>query len=471
MSGYDKGRIENSALLSDIKSVTEADYSPTKYVYVSGTLHNTLEDVPIPKVLLFQEVAKYVEETSGYSLITFIMGQGDYTYRLYPFRDNLEFTVRRKKLYSGGREDPSSIYYERFKAVFIHEDNPTVSMSNEGNRPIEELNTMGIVEVRLELRARYEEAYSIVTADGNYAGETAKSILETVIPYNLNKVRVDWRPLVEAIHVAEPENKEVYRQLPLPRGTLIKDIPGYLQEKGKGVYTRGIANFIDVYKGKRTWFVFPPCDVDLFKKDVERMVIFFAPQDRFFGVENTYRVEGKILYVVTTSTPPIQDTAGNRQLNSGAGYRFTAQESITSKPAEVNDGKIKLDPRRLNTEMVNKGRRDGLNYAPVVNNTSNQYLMMSRVLMATLTTLNVKWEYGDNSLIYPGMPVQCVFMNQGVYTKKHGIVAARLATSKIVGNPMTSETYKLDIELKLAIEPINELPTERSEGESYGDPR
>lgn len=69
------------------------------------------------------------------------------------------------------------------------------------------------------------------------------------------------------------------------------------------------------------------------------------------------------------------------------------------------------------------------------------------------------------------MPVQCVFMNQGVYTKKHGIVAARLATSKIVGNPMTSETYKLDIELKLAIEPINELPTERSEGESYGDPR
>ncbi len=469
MTGVDKGRLEDSALILDIKSVTEAAYSKTKFVYVTGILHNELEDVPIPKILLFQEVAKYVEDTSGYGLVTFIMGQGDYTYRLYPFRDNLEFTIRRKKLLEGGVEDPSSIYYERFKAIFVHDENPNVSMSNEGNREIEELNSMGIVEVKLELRTRFEEVYGVVTADGSYSGETAKTLIEAVIPYQLNLVKVDGRPIVESIHVEEPENKEPYRQLTLPGGTFVKDIPGYLQEKGKGVYTRGIANFIDLYKQRRTWFVFAPCDVDAFKKDVEKMVIFFAPQDRFYGVENTFRVEGKIVYVVTTSTPPIQDTAGNRQINSGAGYRFTSQEGITSKPANIEDGKIKLDPRKLNTEMVNKGRRDGLNFAPVVRNGSNQYLMMSRVLMATLATLNVKWEYGDIDLIYPGMPVQCVFMNKGVYTTKNGRIAARLGTTKVVGNSMTSEVFKLDIELKIALEPLDDIPSERAPGESYGD--
>lgn len=466
----DLGRIENSALIADIKSVTEADFATTQFVYVTGTIHTEKEDIPVAKIYLFQEVAKYVEETSGYGLITFIMGRGDYTHRLYPYRDNLEFSIKRKRLFKSGQEDPRATYYERFKAVFVHTENPSVQMSNEGNRTIDELNQMGILEVKLELQTRFEEAYRIVTADGSYNGETAKSILEAVIPYQLNQVRVDGRPIVEAIHVDEPENKDAYRQLIVRGGTLVRDLPGWLQEKGRGVYTKGIANFIDLFKKKRTFFVFPPYDTSRFFKDVERMVIFFAPQDRFYGIEKTYRVEGKVLYVVTTSTPPVRDNSNNSQLNSGAGYRFTNQEAIMSKPANLKDGKVIADTRKTNTEVVDKGRADGLNYAPVISNRSNQYMAMSRVVRGNLTQVNVTWEYGDIDLIYPGMPVQCVFMNQGAYLKKTGNVVARLGTTKAVGNPMTSEFFKLDIELQLMIEQMDETPSTVASGEVYGDP-
>ena len=465
----DLGRIEQTTLMTDILSVTGLKDNRTRWVYISATLHTKDEDVPIPKVYFRQSIFRYAEETSGFGVITLTIGRGDFLFRIYPYRSNLEITVKTKFLFTSGEEDESKTYTERFKAVYSTGFNPSPQMDNDSNRKIEELNTQGNIDLEFELQERFEEAYRIVTVDGAYIEQTTQTLLEATAPYRLNLVKPDNKPVVEAFYVVEPHNKRPYKNLIVPRGLLVRDFPGWLQEKGQGVYNQGIGNFIQTWNDKPTWFVYPLYDPKRFdEEDVEKLVIYFAPQDRFMGIEYTHRTEGKVTYIVTTTTPPSSDNGNNSDLDRGIGFRHSSVEAMMTKPADLTKGVI-ADFRKTNTEVIHNDRPDQLNFSRVVGSKHNTFLETSRVLKNQTNHIDITWDYGDPNLIYPGMPCKCVFMNQGVYEEKFGTVVSKYAVTKLIGNPMTSTSYRLDIELKLVIEQLNRIQGP-VDGFAYGDP-
>lgn len=465
----DFGRLENTTLLSDIKSITDSPDNRTRWIYVSAVIHTKAEEIAVPKIYFKQNIFRYAEDTSGFGIVTLTIGKGDFFFRIYPYRDNLEITIKTKFLFREGDEDPEQTYVERFKAVYSTEFNPSPQMDNDSNREIIELNTQGNIDLEFELQERFEEAYRIMTVDGAYHKVTTQDLLEGTAPFRLNTVLPDNKPVVDAIYVVEPNNKVPYNNLIVPRGLLVRDFPGWLQEKGKGVYGQGIGNFIETYKDKPTWFVYPLYDKERFdKEDVEKLIIYFAPKDRFMGIEFTYRIEGKVTYVVTTSTPPSSDNSSNFDLNRGVGFRHSSVEAMMTKPADLTRG-VHADFRKTNTELVHRDRPDQLNFGRVVGSKHNMFLETSRVIKNQVNHIDMTWEYGDPRLIYPGMPCKCIFMNQGVYEEKYGTVISKYVVTKVVGNPMTSTSYKQDIELKLTTETINHTP-EPPEGLMYGDP-
>lgn len=464
----DKGRLEDTTLLSDIDSVAGAVSNHTQWVYLSAIIHTKEEDIPIAKVYFRQDVKRYAEETSGFGIVTVMLAKGDFFYRLFPFRDNLEMSITSKFMFKNGKVDEERTRVERFKALYQDKANPSPQMDGDSNRTIEELNGQGIIELEFEIQELFEEAYRLITADGAYVDETTQDILEAACTTRMNKVKIEGKPLVDAIHVEPPHNEEPYGTLIVRRGLMVHELPGWLQERGHGVYSHGIGNFIDRFKEKVTWFVYPLYDFEKrFKDDVEKLVIYFAPEDRYSGIENTYRKEGKVTYIVTTSTPPVTDNARNDELNRGAGFRLTSAKGIMSKPADLTVG-VKADYRKLNSEIVNNGRKDQANFARTVGSAHNQYLQVSRILKNEVTFVDLTWNYADTDTIYPGMPCKCIFMNQGIYEERHGTVMATLGVARMVGNPMTSTYHKQDIELKVAMEPINYTPPVQKGG-YYGD--
>ena len=463
-----KGRIENTSLQTDIESVLNNPKRGVKWAYVTATIHTAVEDIEVPKVMSLDFISNFDSETSGYGVLRCFVPKGDFNYRIYPCRDNLEVSLTFKELSEGGGEITSTILVDRYKAVFKSDSNPAPMTGTEANRPIEDLNVGSIQELEFELQELFEEVYRFVNLDGSYAGNTPQQILEAAIPDNLNKIRIGGKSVIDAVHVVEPDNKEPLRQLAIPRGVLAKDVPGWLQEKSKGVYTNGIGNFIARFKELVTWFVYPLYDLERFNKDNEKLIIYFGPQDRYAGVDNTYRVEGKTTYIVTTSNPGVKDTAGNSGLNYGSGFRLADSKGTTTKPATITEDGIKADSRRYNTELVNKGRKDQLNFARVVSSKSNFFIESSRIVGKEQSIINIQWDYADPNLIYPGMPCKCVFMVQGEYVEKFGTVLGCLTSIRPVGNPMTSTVYKRDVELKISMEAL-ELNPGLQDGQTFGD--
>lgn len=462
------GRLEQTTLLADIKSVAEAQNDHPRWSYITGILHTKTEDIGIPKLIVLRSTKRYAEDTSGFKTINFIMGKGDYFYRMYPVRDNLEFSITYQGLTSTGAHIPGATHTTRYKAVYKPDVNPSPQMDTDSNRSIDELNTQGHVDVELELQELFEEPYRFLTINGTYSN-TAKDLLTAACLEKFNAVKINGKPMVEAVHVEEPHNRARMDDLSLPSGLELRDLPGYLQQFGDGVYNSGIGNFIDRFKDKVTWFTYPLYDLKRrFEADVEKLIIYFAPQDRFYGVENTYRKEGKITYILTTSTPPAYSNANNDELNRGAGIRMVNTTAMTTKPADLSGPVMKANSRRLNSEMVGRDRPDQVNYARVVGSNSNQFFELSKILKNQTTYVDIAWNYADLDTVYPAMPVKCVFMNQGIYEEKYGVVHSLLDVVRAVGNPMTSDKYKTDIELKLAIEPIVYIPPVQ-EGESYQD--
>lgn len=449
------GRIEYGPLFEDISSVIGVDDQRNKWVHISAIVHTLKEDIPVLKILHDQTKADYANETSGYGNINFLLLLGDYVYRLYPQRDNLEITIKTRYLYGDGVEDVERRKSIRSKLLLDHKANPPVFGGTDANRDIETLNQGGVAEIKGELQELFEEVYRIVPVSGTYPDTSAQELLEGTIPHRLNLLKGANRDTVEARHIVEPDNKAKYRQLVIPEGVMAKDLPGWLQEHGKGVYSFGIGNFIEQYKTKRTWFVYPLYDTSRFDKDVERMVIYFAPQERFMGIDNTYRTEGKVTYIVTTTTPPMSDNAGNADLNRGIGFRYTDQQALMTKPAVLDEGKTVASYRNVNTEVIHKGRKDQLNYARTVGSMTNQFMHVSRINRNQLALIDINWEYSDPGLVYPAMPCKCVFMHQGRYTEKRGVLLSKYTVRRVVGNPVTTDRYKVDTQLRIMMEPLN----------------
>lgn len=465
----DKGRIEQTTLIADIESVIGSKDNNSEWLYITGIVHTETEDIPMGKVFNHQGIKKYAKETSGFGIVSFMMGRGDFFYRLFPFRENLEVSLTTKVLNKGGEEIPSKTTVERFRAIYRDETNPTPQMSNDSNRTLEELNRQTHMELELELENLFEEPYRMISIDGTYSG-TTQSILEAAATDRLNKIRVKGKPIIEAISVEPPHNTVPIPSIMIKAGLLVRDLPGWLQEFGKGVYSSGIGNFIDRYKNKVTWFVYPLFDGrERFKKDVEKLIIYFAPQDRYNGVENTFRKEGKLTYIVTTTTPPVSFTSFNADRNHGVGYRSTSPEAIMTKPADLSKG-VRADPSRMMTQVVSRSRPDQMNYARVVGSSNNQFLEMSRIVKNQFAFAGISWDYADPNIIYPSMPCKCIFMNQGKYEERYGTVHGLLFVTRVVGNPMTSTRYKRDVELTIAMEPVDHKPKTET-GAVFGDSR
>lgn len=464
------GIVDITPLWEDILSVIGVTDRAVR-IHLGAVIHTEKEDFPAVKVTLREMNRDYRKMTGEFYHLQFLLGAGDYFYRLLPFRENLEVSVKTTYMFENGHEDPDNPpFIIRYKGLFVPDKNPYPSSESMSNRTLEDTDKLAPVSVQLELQDRCEEPLRVKMISGVFNNVTMEQMLRGAFIYEANKVKVDGKPIIQVAEIDPPHNKAIFPNLIIPHGTLLRDLPGYLHENENGIYNAGIGNFFQRFKQKPTWFVYPLYAPKRFDEDRYKIVIYSVPPDKMAGYDKTYRREGKITYIAATGDRKEADHAKNPELNLGVGFRMPDAEAFMKKPVKILPDSWNAKRKNLNYEVSHRDRKDSLSYAPVIGSSANPFFEFSEVLSRQFTMMVISWENSDPELLYPGMPCKYVYMDRGIYTEAKGTLAVAYSITQLLGNPIEDRNFMTTTQMYLIMEPQSE-PTKNDPNTIFGDER
>ena len=464
-------QIETSPIWMDIKSIIHSGKKPVKFSF-KGMLHTEKEDIPILKIISIDVVRDYVNNISDHIQIEFKMALGDYAARLYPYRTNIEFSIKKIQLeeVSGGKEKDTDILIERYKAIFLTDQNRNIAASELSMYDTESLNKTDILDVKLQLLNRALEPLRIKTVSGVYRQVTQKQVIHNLLAGESNKVLVDGKPSIDGIDIVEPDNKRQIAHTVIKDGIHIVSIPTYLQQSMNGVYNSGIGTYLQTFNAKKLWFVYPLYNTNRFDEPVDKIIFYAIPEERLPGIDRTYNKDGSVIKVLANSTKKYKDSADTDYMNHGVGFRMPNADSFMKKPVEMSENGPTGMRARLNYEVASSERKDGLNYAPMSANgvSSNPYIDFSKVAARNVARLDLVWENANYDMICPGMPCKYIFLSNNKPIELKGIILFVHAFTSLQGNGITSNTYKTVCQVTIVTEKFvedPEIPTIKAAGE------
>jgi hypothetical protein len=437
--------LEQSPLWMEIRPIMEDKAKPVKYEY-RGMLHTTKEDIPIFKIVSIDVVRDYTTCMGDRRHIEFKMALGDYITRMYPYRTNLELSVKRIQLEetSGQAKEDAKIETERYKAVFLPKANIHPSGTELEQHDTESMNKVDLVDVKLDLLDRSLEPLRVKTTSGVFRNATAHQLMHSVMVGESNKIKVDGKPAIDGIDIVKPHNQALNRHIILKSGQHITDIPSHLQEHMNGVYNAGIGTYLQKYKDRKLWFVYPLWSTKRFDEDVPKVVFYAVPAERFPSLDRTYREEGKILKILVSSRRKYFDSAETDHMNNGSGFKQADANAFMRKPVKITDeGPVGMRAN-LNTELAARQRDDGLNYAPVSDRpiSSNVYTEYSKVNARNIARIDLTWENAQHDLICPGMPCKYIHLNKNKLVEVKGVVLFVHAMTSLQVPGMSNIIYR-----------------------------
>lgn len=454
---------ESTALWLDVKDIIESKDKITNHVK-KMKIHSEKGDFDVWKIIEIQEQHDYVANTAGSLIVRFMLGLGDYVYKLYPFRDTLEATLKSEPMNAQtGYDDTADSPTVRYRAILDMKYNKALTGDRISNQDYETLNQTDVVEVRLELQDRnLEVVRSSILEGGCFRQITAQKLLTSVMMNKANQFIIDGKPSIECFNIVKPDNEDNMPSVIIPSGIKTSLLPTFIQEKGLGIYKTGLGTHYQRYEGKPSWFIYSLYDTERFEEDVERVIFFSVPQDKLSGIDKTWKKEGKILYVACTGSQQYNDDSQLSDLNNGVGFRMADARSMEGKPGIVKNGTVSGDRSRLNTEVGTRDRSDGIYYAPVVGSSANPFKMYSQLASRQVSQTNLIWENSAPDLLYPGMPCKYVFLDQGEYREIRGVVLGKYSNTSILGAAVTSEVYKTSTHVGMCLEYYDKTPQQPS---------
>lgn len=453
-------QLEKTALWLDVKPIIESKSKPVKFEY-RGQLHTELDDLMVTKVVAIDTVRDYAKNIGDYVHIEFVMSLGDYVSKLYPHRANLEFSIKTITLTEvSNQKDPHTAdRIERYKAVFLPQENMVANATDIEHYDPESLNKADIVTVKLQLLDRSLEPLRIKTASGIFRQISQKTLLHSILTGESNKILVDGKPCIDGADVVEPDNQQLAKHVVISDDKLLTDIPTYIQEHMGGVYTSGIGNYLQTYKGKKLWFVYPLFNIKRFDMLVDKLIIYAIPEDRYPELDRTYQQEGSVIKILANTTKRYTDSADSELMNKGSGFRMADANAFMKKPVSLKDGKLTSQRARLNRELITKERPDGLNFAPPTGKiSSNPFIEYSRLIARDLGRVDLTWDHANPDLLYPGMPCKYVYLVKGQMMELKGNLMFCHTYASAEGSGIHGRLYRTRCQLSLSVEKASHIP-------------
>ena len=454
--------LEDTAIWRTIEDIIYSDYKPARRI-ITGELHTEKTDFPIVKITHLDTVRDYINNIGDIIHVEFKMSLGDYMDVLYPYRHNLEFSLKVKVLSDGDTPSKVKPGIDKFKAVFLPEANHNVGASETKLHDPDSMNMVDFIDVKLQLLNRSLEPLRIKTVMGIFKNASYRKLMYNIVGGESIKVLVDGKPAIDAIDIVEPDNKIPPSQVVFPSSMPIVSIPTYLQEQVMGVYNAGIGTYLQVLKSKRIWYIYPLYNTGRFEKDsVDKIIFYVVPEKKLQLAERTYHVDGKVTNVIVASDREYIDSAETTFMNKGVGFKLGDAQQFMTKPVKIVDEpkgpkSIKTD---LNYQVMTVKRKDDLHYVPMSTEriSGNPFVEYTNVIVRKGAVITITWQNSNYNAIYPGMPCRYIYMANNKPMQIDGIIIHVHAIETLHGKGIIDSEHKSSCIVTMFVVPSTSKP-------------
>lgn len=383
-------------------------------------LHTKDRDIPITLLQQVEVLRNYNMYTGDYIIVNFSIEGGTFYKDIYPNKDNLEMTLIKKYNIEKNKEDEVT----RYKFVIQNNDvNISASVYTKMSR--ETLDKTYQINVQGQCVLRELEGIRSLNVDGIYKNATLKDIIISEFSNATSSITLEGSPMDIRLSMVEPDNNYVYKNVLVPTGINLIDLPSYLQNGDYGIYNGSIGTYIQYYNNKPTVYIYPIYNTSRYDDVTKRLMVYHSNTSRFNFVQTTYSIDGDLIKILAGGDTASEDSGDNVITNIGDTFISSIPEQVMNTAFQITDDKITLDKSTLLRGASVKERRDGVVKSIYLGSESNLYKYRSKFIRNTMAIYQVKWNYGDIDLIYPGMPVCFVFEDEtnGIMELK-GIVQA-----------------------------------------------
>lgn len=435
--------IDSTPLDFEIRRVLDSDFKPS-FLNYTGQFKVGEDSFDIIRITDIDIESDYELTYGPVIMLRVVMMLGDYTAKIFPNQDTLEFILKTERVDPVSRDsDPEegsvttrtyTVSLDPKARPFMSEDNNAETLSQDTQ------NLLNFVEVDLQLKPKLLDDISKVTVGGNFIDTTNADLLKDLITYYCQQMELDDDEKLLGVEMNGTVSDVVRKNVGLYHGLPLSDLADYLQTKTGGIYPSGLAHFVH----ERSWYVYPPYDTTGFDEAKEKIIIVSVPAKRYPQVEKTYLTENGITTILATGNKKIVSDKSAIRDNAGNGIMFADANKMVSGFAK-EDGNVAVIKRGENTsEFVGEQAPNGKNNVKLLPEriTSNPFVARSRLARSQGHTYMIEWENADPDIIKPGLNVKIMYLDDGEVKTIDGVLNKCHRQTKMTGKGLMSNGYR-----------------------------
>lgn len=413
--------LKESPLYNEFEKILKEGAKPISY-YWKGDIHTPKENREIMKIISIDIDCNYEAKIGDELVIETLMPFGTYVKLIYPNRAKLEVTLYKNPLVEIGDEDklnePKET--ERFKAVPIIKGLPVFEGTDLDVLDEFTLNLQTPLTISFQLFNRSLEVLTTITVGGIFRKVKNEDVIKAVLSKESARFNITGSPAIVGMDIVESDNTVIRDHTIIPQGVSLTAMPTYVQEKCNGVYNYGIGTYLQ----RKVWYVYPLYNTSRFNTAEKKLIIYKIKSSQSKGIERTYRLDGKTVYMIATSDSNFEDDANTNFMNEGNGVRIANSKLFMNSPNQSNNNKTTINRKSLNNEIVFGEKEDGLNilYQSRDSIGDNIALEKTRISSRDGGMMSFTWDNADPKVLIPGMVVKILYMDNDVMQEANGVL-------------------------------------------------
>lgn len=315
----------------------------------------------------------------------------------------------------------------------------------------------GYIKVHFQLLNPLIEKLMVTNAGGTYRVMTSPDFVKAFLLQFSKIIDNEKTYTVEGISmVNDGLNKEIVPNFIIPSNIKLIDVPGYVNAKISGVYPTGFGYFLE----RNKWFIFPFFNTRQAENTSNGfLTIIRIPKNALPEVKNSFRIQGKNLFILCNDKINIYETAEEQFLKKGNGARWIDAKNMVEGFVEtVNEtsGKVKqvIDgSKHINELIVSEEKSKINNITGSAKITSNKFRELSKLSERNGSIATVVWSKSCADYLYPGMPVKIISWTNDTVKELYGVLLGSKEMISVINEGMVKEpTYNRQTLLTLFLE-------------------
>lgn len=393
----------------DVNEVVNGGVLNQKFHSLQFILYAGENEIELTNVRTVTISSDFISNVSDVINLDCLMGNGDFTYDVLPYKNELYMHMIATYIDS---KDEEQTFTKLLYTVLTNKES-TGKTVDKRLITQEDLNRENPTVVKFACYDIEVTTMQKVNSELNVKGTTVKNAIKANFGHYVKKanIKIDGEDLTITTNVYPPDNDFDIAHIVVDQSSTtdinLTTVPFFLQDK-YGVYNSGLISYFQNV-GTPTYYVRPQLDPRMIDTLPDELVDIFIPNNVrvIENCESTYVDSGGILKIVSPSIDKLLDDGENRLEEHGKAIAFRDNEvTRRSVKIEINGDKV----TNLSGPFKVQAMREVVNTRPAkiknMGSASNLYAKRSVIIMNESRAVPLTWRNSCHFIIKPSMPLR-----------------------------------------------------------------